>query len=139
MPGTGLPGASEKSTTPEGTPLPLSEPRKSGNPGFIAVLYFPEMEPFVALVDGYLALALLAVAHASSLSYDVPVIIRGKDASAGRTPWVNSEINSARRARRRTSRSMTFPMSPRLVHVCFGPSKRKTLTNSPAASSIKDL
>jgi len=39
---------------------------------------------WVALPGGYLLLALLAVAYASSLSYDVPVIIRAKVASAGR-------------------------------------------------------
>ena len=39
---------------------------------------------WAARSGGYLVLALLAVAHASSLSYDGPVIIRAKDASAGR-------------------------------------------------------
>jgi len=51
-------------------------------------LYLPETNSswvaWVALAVGYLILALLAVAHASSLSYDVPVIIRAKVASAGR-------------------------------------------------------
>jgi Helix-turn-helix domain/Domain of unknown function (DUF4115) len=49
-------------------------------------LYFPEMNSsWAARPGGYLVFALLAVAHASSLPYDVPVIIiRAKDASAGR-------------------------------------------------------